>query len=257
MCGRFVTPEVAEIERFWHIGRRNNIGNLFAGLLQTRFNVAPQQGNPQNYIPVVRADPDGTLELTYLQWWLLPFWSKEAKVNYSMFNARVESIATSSSFREPFRKRRCLVPAKGYYEWEETPDGKQPWFFHAPDNSLLAFAGIWDHWARDGQVIESCAIIVGDPDPAMGHKHDRAPFIIPPENQGAWLNRELHDPDDVKKLLVTASASPITSHRVSRAVSNVLNQGPELIEPVPGPGTTPPKPGDLWPNDTADAASGR
>ena len=234
MCGRFVTPDVAEIERFWHIGR-HNIRNPFAGLASARYNVAPQQGNPQNHIPVIRADADGTLELTDVQWWLLPVWSKEARVKYSTFNARVEGIATSASFREPFRKRRCLIPAKGWYEWQARPEGKQPWFFHASDDSLLAFAGIWDRWARDGQEIESCAIIVGDSDPAMHDVHNRAPFIIPRESQAAWLNPNLSDSEDVKKLLATASASEIVKHRVSRAVSNARNQGPALIEPFAEP----------------------
>ena len=231
MCGRFVTPELAEIERFWHIGR-HNIHNPFAGFASARYNVAPQQGNPQNYIPVIRAEADGTLELTDVQWWLLPFWSKEPRAQYSTFNARVESVATNANFREPFRKRRCLIPAKGWYEWKARPEGKQPWFFHAPDDALLAFAGIWDHWARDGQVIESCAIIVGEADPAMHDVHNRAPFIIPREHQAAWLDTRLNDPEDVRKLLVPASASEIVKHRVSRAVSNARNQGAELIEPI-------------------------
>jgi len=234
MCGRFVTPDVAEIERFWHLGR-HNFRNPFAGLSQARFNVAPQQGNPESYVPVIRTNPEGARELTYLQWWLLPFWSPEPRVKYSTFNARVESVAKNSSFREPFRKQRCLIPAKGWYEWQAQPGGKQPWFFHAPDHSLLAFAGIWDHWERDGHVIESCAIIVGDADPAMHDVHNRTPFLIPRESQEAWLSRDLRDPDTIRQLLIPASVSTTVPHRVSRAVGNARNQGPELIEPVPAP----------------------
>ena len=132
MCGRFVSPGEREIENFWQIGRKN-WKNPFDGLKAARFNVAPQQGEPRNYIPVIRADPVGALELTDMQWWLLPFWSKEPRIKYSTFNARVESVATASSFREPFKRRRCLIPARGWYEWQDLPQGKQPWFFHSAD----------------------------------------------------------------------------------------------------------------------------
>jgi putative SOS response-associated peptidase YedK len=158
MCGRFVTPDEASIEAFWTLGRRN-WRSPFVRVRQARFNVAPQQGNPQNYVPVLRADADGALELIDMQWWLLPFWSKEARIKYATFNARVESVASSASFREPFRRRRCLIPARGWYEWQDTAGGKQPWYFQAADGALLAFAGLWDRWQGDGQVIESCTII--------------------------------------------------------------------------------------------------
>jgi putative SOS response-associated peptidase YedK len=230
MCGRFVTPDEREIEDFWHIGRKN-WKNPFAGLRETRFNVAPQQGNPQNYIPVIRADADGTLELTDMQWWLLPFWSDVPRIKYTTFNARVESVATSSSFREPFKRRRCLIPARGWFEWQTLPDGKQPWFFPAADAGLLAFAGIWDEWKRDGTVIESCAIIVGDPDLAVRSVHDRQPFVIAQEDQAAWLSPALTDTDAILELLRHPPAGSIAFHRVSKAVGNVSNQGPELVRP--------------------------
>ena len=172
MCGRFVAPGEAEIEAFWHIGR-NNWRSPYARVRQARFNVAPQQGNPQNHVPVIRADADGVLELTDMQWWLLPYWSKEARIKYSTFNARIETVASSASFREPFKRRRCLIPARGWYEWQDLPGGKQPWFFHAADNSLLAFAGLWDRWQGEAQAIESCSIIVGEPDAAVA-SHLRA-----------------------------------------------------------------------------------
>ena len=230
MCGRFVTPEELEIENFWHIGRKN-WKNPFSGLRQARFNVAPQQGNPSNYIPVIRADADGTLQLTHMQWWLLPFWSKEPRIKYSTFNARVESVAKSSSFKEPFKYRRCLIPARGWYEWQDLPGGKQPWFFHAADGGILAFAGIWDRWKRDGEIIESCAIIVGDPDPTVGAVHDRQPFVIAKENQAAWLSPELTDTDKIIALLRRPDVETVSFHKVSKAVGNVRNQGPELMQP--------------------------
>jgi putative SOS response-associated peptidase YedK len=117
MCGRYVSPEQAAIERQWHIGRHSQptLSEPFAA----RYNVAPQQGNPANYIPVVRQADNGELELVRLQWWLLPFWSKEPRIKYSTFNARVETVAKAASFREPLKHRRCIIPALGWYEWQE------------------------------------------------------------------------------------------------------------------------------------------
>jgi len=153
MCGRFVTPDEAEIERFWHVGR-HNWKSPFWSIRQARFNVPPQQDAPENYILAIRADPDGTLELTDFQWWLLPSWSKEATTIYSTFNARVENVATSASFKTPFWRQRCIIPAGGWYEWQVTPSGKRPWYFHSPNGAPLALAGIWDRWERGDHVID-------------------------------------------------------------------------------------------------------
>lgn len=230
MCGRYVAPDEADIERFWHIGR-HNWQSPFTSVRHARFNVAPQQGNPRNHIPVIRADADGTLELGDMQWWLLPFWSREARIKYSTFNARLESVATSSSFREPFKHRRCLIPARGWYEWQQLPSGKQPWYLHAADGSLLAFAGLWDRWEREGQVVHSCTIIVGAANAAVGKIHDRMPLLIPRERQAAWLAADLTDAAEVRALLTPASDDAIAFHRVSTRVSNARNDGAELIEP--------------------------
>jgi putative SOS response-associated peptidase YedK len=125
MCGRYVSPDQAAIERRWHIGRHNqpSLPEPFTA----RYNVAPQQGNPSNYIPVVRQADDGALELVRLQWWLLSSWAKEPRIKYSTFNARIETMAKAASFRDPLKRRRCIVPALGWYEWQELPPGKLPW----------------------------------------------------------------------------------------------------------------------------------
>ena len=231
MCGRYVPPEVAEIERFWHIGR-HNWRSPFENVRQARFNVAPQQGNPRNHVPVIRADADRALELTDMQWWLLPFWSKEPRIKYATFNARIESVATSASFREPFKRRRCIIPARGWYEWQTLPKGKRPWYFHSKDGSLLAFAGLWDHWERDNQIIESCTIIVGEPNTAVRPIHDRMPLLIPKERQAAWLAADITDPTEVRELLQPARDEAVSFYRVSERVGNVANDGPELLVPI-------------------------
>lgn len=229
MCGRYVTPEEAAIERRWHVGRSGGSGNPF----RQRFNVAPQQGNPANYVPVVRHAAGGEgLELLPMQWWLLPRWSKEARIKYSTFNARVESVATAASFRDSFRRRRCLLPVAGWYEWQELPPGKRPWFFHAAHDEPVAFAGLWDRWERDGEVIESCTIVVGDPNEAVRKVHDRMPFIIPPEREMAWLDPRLTDADKVMALLQPTPDEAILFHRVSTRVNSARIDDPALMQAV-------------------------
>lgn len=227
MCGRFVSPEQATIERFWHIGRHNNRNPL-----ARRYNVAPQQGNPENFIPVIREGEDGVLELASLQWWLLPFWSKEPRIKYSTFNARVESVATAPSFRDPLKRRRCIVPAIGWYEWQELPGGNLPWYLHAADDELLNFAGLWDRWEKDGEVIDSCSIVVGPANAAFSSIHDRMPFALDQEAAARWLDRNLQDAGRALDLLHPNPDDSIAWHRVGLRVSNARNQGEDLIRPL-------------------------
>jgi putative SOS response-associated peptidase YedK len=232
ICGRYVSPEEAFIERVWHLGRHNS--NPFP----RRYNVAPQQGNPEYFVPAIRLDGDGRSELVRLQWWLLPWWSKEPRIRNATFNARVETVATLASFRDPFRQRRCLIPALGWYEWQETETkmrgGNKPWHFHSATGELLHFAGLWDRWKskESGQVIESCSIVIGPASEAVQPIHDRNPFLIPPERQEAWLDPKLNDPAKVMQLLQPAPADAVKFHRVSKRVNNARNEGPELAEPA-------------------------
>lgn len=230
MCGRYVSPEQAAIERQWHIGRENQpaLGEPFAA----RYNVAPQQGNPANYIPVLRQAECGELELARIQWWLLPFWSKEARIKFSTFNARVETVATAASFREPLKRRRCIIPALGWYEWQELPAGNLPWYLHGANGELLAFAALWDRWESDAQTIDSCSIIVGPANNAFGPIHDRMPFVLPPDRAIQWLDRDLTDTGRVMQLLQPNPDDSIAFHRVGTRVSNARNQGADLIAPV-------------------------
>lgn len=230
MCGRYVSPEQAAIERQWHIGRQNQptLGEPFAA----RYNVAPQQGNPANYIPVVRQTEGGERELVRLQWWLLPFWSKEPRIKYSTFNARVETVAKAASFREPLKRRRCIVPALGWYEWQELPSGKLPWYLHDAKGELLGFAGLWDRWEGQGQVIESCSVVVGPANDAFKPIHDRMPFVLPPDRANQWLDRKMTDGAKAMELLQPNPDDAIAFYRVGTRVSNARNQGPELIEAV-------------------------
>jgi len=227
MCGRYVSPEQAAIERQWHIGRHNQ--PMLSEPFAARYNVAPQQGNPANYVPVVRQSEGGELELTRLQWWLLPYWSKEPRIKYSTFNARVETVVKAASFRDPLKRRRCVIPALGWYEWQELPSGNLPWFLHGAKGELLAFAGLWDRWEGGAEVIESCSIVVGPANTTFGKIHDRMPFVLPPDRAEQWLDRNLTDAGKAMELLQPNPDDAIAFHRVGTRVSNARNHGAELI----------------------------
>lgn len=230
MCGRIYTPDSAAIERAWKVGRGNN------DPFPAKYNVAPQQGNPNNYIPVVRQTEDAGFELLRMQWWLLPFWSKEPRVKYSTFNARVETVVKAPSFREPLRKRRCLIPAMGWYEWQELQTGNLPWFLHGSDGKILALAGLWERWegkeAYGGEIIESCTIIVGPANGKFMPIHDRMPFALDEARAHQWLDRGLTVTDKVMEILQPNPDDSIAFHRVGTRVSNARNQGADLIEAV-------------------------
>ena len=229
MCGRYVSPDEAAIERAWHVGR---ISNPLAGRFPARYNVAPQQGNPAFHVPVIRVGEQERPGLAMMQWWLLPHWSKSPRIRHSTFNARVETVAAAPSFRVPFRQRRCLIPACGWYEWQELPGGKQPWYIRAPDGEPVAIAGLWDVWEGKAQIIESCAMIVGGANNAVGHFHDRMPFLIAKEHSEAWLDPTLDDPETIMALLKPAADAAVVCCRVTTLVNNARNDRPQLIQPL-------------------------
>jgi putative SOS response-associated peptidase YedK len=155
--------------------------------LAPRYNIAPTQD-----VAVVRLNPSTEKrELSMLRWGLIPFWAEDPKVGYSTINARAETVATKPSFREAFKKRRCLVVADGFYEWQRTDGQKQPYLIHLKDNSPFAFAGLWERWRKGEQAIESCSIIVTEPNAVLEPIHDRMPVILSPEDYGLGSIRRL------------------------------------------------------------------
>jgi putative SOS response-associated peptidase YedK len=137
-----------------------------------------------------------------MRWGLLPYWSKEPKAQYASFNARAEAIESQPMFRIPFQQRHCLIPAHGWLEWPVSERRKQRWRFSLPDRSDFAFAGLWDHWERAGQVIESCTIIVCDAAETIRHVHDRMPVILKPADYDFWLHGGVAERRPLKALLV-------------------------------------------------------
>jgi putative SOS response-associated peptidase YedK len=192
-------------------------------------------------------------ELRVVRWGLVPFWAKDPKIGSRMINARAETVASKPAFRHAFKRRRCLLPADGYYEWQR-PDGteddvpgkgaKQPYFICRGDGGPLAFAGLYELW-RDAALPDdherawlwTATIITTSAPDELGRIHDRMPMIIEPDRWADWLDPAADDPADVAALLAPAASSGLTSYPVSTAVNSVRNNGPELItriEPRPG-----------------------
>ena len=191
-----------------------------------RYNVAPT-----DQIPVVRVDPrDGERELVMARWGLIPWFAKE-KPKQLMINARAETVHKMPAFREPFAKRRALIPATGFFEWQQLPDGKQPYRFRREDLEPFAFAGLWEFARLGGEEILSAAIIVGEPNPLVSPVHDRMPVILDPLDYDRWL--DVATPlDDLRGMLKPCPDNWMQVYAVNRAVNNVRNDDERCIEAV-------------------------
>jgi putative SOS response-associated peptidase YedK len=196
---------------------------------EARYNIAPSQSI------LAIADFGNELDLKYLVWGLVPAWSKDGK---GFINARSETIADKPSFSESFQRRRCLIPADGFYEWQRSGKMAQPYFFQMHDESPFAFAGIWDEWQGDGKVIASCAIITTTANELLASIHNRMPVILRTEWQDSWLGDSA--PVSLRSLLAPFPASEMTSHAVSYDVNHPKIDAEYLTRPVePNIGVTP------------------
>jgi putative SOS response-associated peptidase YedK len=193
-----------------------------------RYNIAPTDP-----IPIVRVDPrDGARELALARWGLIPFWMKE-KPKIPHINARAETVHKLPLFREAFAKRRCLVPATGFYEWVQRADGKQPYRFVMTDLEPFAFAGLWEFARIGGEDIVSAAIIVGPPNAVVAPVHDRMPVILMPADYDRWLDGG-EDADTLRGLLKPYDPALMKGYEVSRVVNSVKNDVAECIVPLAG-----------------------
>ncbi|MBA2592969.1 MAG: SOS response-associated peptidase [Pseudomonadota bacterium] len=155
--------------------------------------------------------------------------AKEPKIGYSTINARAETIAEKPTFRDAFRLRRCLVAADGYYEWRKREGTKQPYFISVKHGEPFAFAGVWEHWAQEGQSIDSCAIIVTEANELTKPIHDRMPVILAPEAYDLWMDPDLTDAERFKAFLKPYPSERMLAYPVSTAVNNPKNDQPDLI----------------------------
>lgn len=220
MCGRFASSRGAhDLAGYFEVDEPPE------QLLPPRWNLAPTD-------PVYAVlERSGHRRLEVLRWGLVPSWSKDAKGAARMINARRETVADKPAFRSAFRHRRCLVPADGYYEWQQDGPTKQPWFLTSRDRAPLAMAGLYEVWTRpDGERLETCTVLTTDAADELGHVHDRTPLLVPRQDWARWLDPTVADPGD--GLLVPGVPGRLDAWPVGRAVGNVRNDGPELTAPV-------------------------
>lgn len=221
MCGRFAfySPHEAVVRLF---------GVADAPEVEPRYNIAPTQ-----FIATVR-EAGGPREVAMLHWGLVPSWAKEKSIGARMINARAETLGEKPSFRNAWKRRRCLVLADGYYEWQRSGAVKQPYFISFASGEPFGMAGLWERW-RDpatGESLESCCVVTITPAPAVAHVHDRMPVIVPRTAHGEWLDPENVATDRLARLLAPCTEPGLQARPVCRRVNDARNQGAGLIEPV-------------------------
>ena len=196
---------------------------------EPRYNIAPTQN-----VCVIRQHPEQPERWgSRMRWGLIPFWAKDANIGFKMINARAETVASKPAFRESIRKRRCLIPADGFYEWRKNGKVKTPFCFTMADDSIFAFAGIWDSWRNPGgQTIETCSIITTTPNALLIDIHDRMPVILPDDAYDLWLDPGFQKTDAVCDLLRPFNADLMRRFEVSNRVNLVRNDDAECGEPV-------------------------
>ena len=222
MCGRFTHRYTwAEIQRLYRLTSP-------ASNVQPSYNVCPT-----DTVNVVTSSDD-TRILQPMRWGLVPrWWSKPLKelMRLSTFSARVETVTTKPFFREAFKRTRCIIPASGYYEWQDTPDGKQPHYFTRTDGQVISFAGLWDEWKdrATGETLKSCTMIITEPNAMVAEVHDRMPVVLEPDNFKPWLEREVG-----LEILLPAAEGILQRWPVSKRVnsSKAPKEDETLTQPV-------------------------
>ncbi|MBE1534444.1 SOS response-associated peptidase [Actinomadura algeriensis] len=247
MCGRYATSRARQdlLDEF-----RVQV-DAVEGELEADYNVAPTKQVPVVLDRVPKDVPEEAhpaanapvRQLRTVRWGLVPSWAKDPAIGNRMINARAETVHEKPSYRRAFAKRRCLLPADGYFEWyvlegeegEKKPKKppKQPFFIRPKDGEVMAMAGLYELWrSPEDEWLWTCTVITTDAPDDLGRIHDRMPMVVEPDRWDAWLDPALTDPDRVRSLLVPAMAGTMDAYPVSKAVNNVRNNGPELVAPA-------------------------
>ena len=223
MCGRFTLFEPDKI-----LSKEFGVSSI--PLLSPRYNIAPSQP-----VAAVRATPAGSgRELALLRWGLIPSWSKDPAIGIRLINARAETAHEKPSFRNAFRRHRCLIPASGFYEWLRWERGKQPYFVRMRDERLFAFAGLWDRWeSPDKGAIETCTILTTAANAVLAPIHDRMPVILPSTEYARWLDPTLLNTDSLAPLLVPFPPEDMLALPVSHRVNSPTVDDEKCIAPLP------------------------
>ncbi len=219
MCGRFSFSPLAKI-----IEDRFDV-KVDPSQYKPRYNCAPSQ-----ILAVIsNIKPD---ELSSYKWGLIPFWAKDKSIGNKMINAKAETITEKASFKNSFKRKRCLVLSDGFYEWEKiNPKEKTPYRIKMEDDSLFAMAGLWDSWKNEeGNYINSFTIITTTPNELMENIHQRMPVILERKDEQNWLHD--NNPDILKTLLKPLAAESMTAYPISKLVNSPANDSPEILNPV-------------------------
>lgn len=217
MCGRFVlkAPPSELVTRF---------GLDECADFGSRYNIPPGTD-----IPVIRQSPEGKRVLHLLRWGLVPHWAKDPSIGAKLNNARGESVVEKPSFRDAFKRRRCLVPANGFYEWKAEGKIKQPYYISPKDEQPMAMGGLWESWKTpDGSILRTVCIVTVGPNAVMEPIHDRMPVIVPPERWQDWLAAPV---EEIQSQVVPCQAEVLQAWPVSRRVSKTAEDDAGLIEP--------------------------
>lgn len=227
MCGRYATFGPVSVSRDAKAVLNELELDLVSEINQRedQFNIAPTQK------ALVIALGEHGYEAKAIRWGLVPAWAKDEKIGAKMINARAETVASKPAFRGAFKKRRCLVPASGYFEWKGEAGAKQPYFIHDPAGHLLMFAGLWDVWrpSAEAEWLRTFTIVTGEPGKVSGDIHDRQPVILPPDLWEVWASGS---PDEAAATLAAVPEADLAYHPVPKAVGSPRNKGPELVEPI-------------------------
>ncbi len=232
MCGRYVSVHTAD-----EVAEYFSATPAFAAELPESYNVAPTN---DIYSVLVR---EGTRQLTTMRWGLIPPWAKDAKTGLRMINARAETLAERNSYRGPFKRRRCLIPADGFYEWVEAPGqkAKQPVYITRSDGETMAFAGLWERWQpgdkasktnEGASTLLSAVIVTGQANEKISEVHHRMPIVLPPAAWDEWLDPANNNTQAIGRLLLPAPSELFSIHPVSTEVNNPRTKGEHLIRPV-------------------------
>ena len=229
MCGRYGRRADKQRIAEWFQTHNTDVFNDPEPLAPS-YNIAPQ-----TFQPVVRFDPaSGERELTFMRWGLVPFWSKDGTAAFNTINAKAETVSTSPAYREPWKRRRCLVPADWFYEWKKIDEKtKQPYAISLKDGGLFAFAGLWDRWndKASGEELQTYTILTTDPNELLKPIHNRMPVIVARKDYERWMApaEPSHLPVD---LLRPYPAAEMNAWKVGKDVGNTRNNSPGLIVPV-------------------------
>ena len=253
MCGRYASSRRPEdLAEEFEIDRAT-LAETVTEPLEPDFNVAPTKPvyavvtRPPTRDREPEEEQDPERQLRVLRWGLVPFWAKDPAIGSRLINARMETVGEKPAFRQAFTRRRCLLPADGYFEWyptqQKTKAGKplkQPFFIRPKDDRVMALAGLYEIWrdpTRDEEDPErfrwTCTVLTTTAEDEVGRIHDRMPMLVEPERYAAWLDPTRNDPEELRGLLVPAAPGRLAAYPVSTRVNSVRNNGAELLEPLP------------------------